>query len=235
MRLSLKISTRLVGVAVDLDFFFDPVCPWAWITSRWVTEVAEQTDYQIEWRFISLKIINEDRDYGTDFPTYYPTVHGLGFSLLRICAAARKSGGNQAVASLYTELGNRIHTGGLSKKIAADSGLDVALLRSSLISEAIAASGLDPKLAAAGEDESYDELIRTETETALTRTGKDVGTPILTFAPGTDTENSLFGPVIATIPRGAQAVELWDAVRTMAAVPGFAELKRSLRAAPSFE
>jgi hypothetical protein len=130
MRLSLKISTRLAGVAVDLDFFFDPVCPWAWITSRWVTEVAEQTDYQIEWRFISLKIINEDRDYGTDFPTYYPTVHGLGFSLLRICAAARKSGGNQAVASLYTELGNRIHTGGLSKKIAADPGLDLAPLRS---------------------------------------------------------------------------------------------------------
>lgn len=74
-------------MAVDLDFFFDPVCPWAWITSRWVTEVAEQTDYQIEWRFISLKIINEDRDYGTDFPTYYPTVHGLG---LACCGFARR-------------------------------------------------------------------------------------------------------------------------------------------------
>ncbi len=222
-------------MAHDLDFFFDPVCPWAWITSRWVTEVVNQTDYQVDWKFISLWVVNKDRDYEADFPPYYPSVHGLGFDLLKVCAATRATDGNAAVANLYTELGTRIHTNGLSASIAKNLEVDVTQLRRTLITESISSCGLNPDLADAADDDSYDKIVQSETELALSRTGKDVGTPILTFTPDTDTENSLFGPVMATIPRGAEAVRLWDAVRTMAAVPGFAELKRSLRSTPSFE
>lgn len=222
-------------MAADLDFFFDPVCPWAWITSRWVTEVVDQTDYQVDWKFISLRVVNKDRNYADNFPPYYPLVHGLGFDLLKVCAAVRASGGNSAVANLYTELGNRIHNSGLSASITKNPKIDIAELRRNLINESLAAGGLNPDLAEAADDDSYDQVVKSETELALSRAGEDVGTPILTFTPNTDNENSLFGPVIATIPRGAEAVQLWDAVRTMAAVPGFAELKRSLRVAPSFE
>jgi hypothetical protein len=104
-----------------------------------------------------------------------------------------------------------------------------------LVSEVVVAAGLDPSLAAAADDESWDALLREETDQSLGRTGRDVGTPILTFAPGTDREASLFGPVISSIPRGNAALELWDAVQILARTPGFAELKRSMRDPLSFD
>ena len=196
----------------DLEFFFDPICPFAWVTSRWVVEVAQQLDVSIEWKFIALAIVNEDTDY-SKFPPAYPSLHGLGRRLLRVAAAARAEGGNDAVAAFYTAAGERMHHDGVS----------------------VAAAGLDASLAIAADDESWDVLLREETELSLSRTGRDVGTPILTFAPGTDREASLFGPVISSIPRGAAALELWDAVQTLARTPGFAELKRSLRDPLSFD
>ncbi len=210
-------------MAHDLEFFFDPVCPFAWITSRWVREVQDQTGYSVRWRFISLAIVNEEKDY-SQFPPAYALVHGAGKRWLRVAAAIDDSAGNDGVAAYYTALGTRLHTSGLSREV-----LGGAPLPDDLLVGALTDVGLDPALAAAVDDESLDARLRSDTETALGRTGPDVGTPILTFAPGTDAENSLFGPVISRIPRGADAVALWDAVRTLAGTPGFAEFKRSLR------
>ena len=94
----------------DVDFFFDPICPWAWITSRWAVEVAGLRQLEVDWRFISLRIVNEHRDYETEFPAGYPEIHGLGLRLLRVAAAAREEGGNAAVGALYSEFGRIIHS-----------------------------------------------------------------------------------------------------------------------------
>lgn len=208
----------------DLEFFFDPVCPYAWITSRWVTEVTERRDYRVRWRFISLAVVNTDKDYAAEFPPAYPVLHGLGRDLLRVAAATRRELGEEPLAELYTAMGTRMHPGRLSFAIWRGEPVPEGL-----VDEILAEVGLPPELAVAATDESLDEVLRDESETALGRTGRDVGTPILTFDPGTDRENSLFGPVISRAPRGEDAVRLWDAVRTMAATPGFAEFKRELR------
>ena len=213
----------------DLEFFFDPICPFAWVTSRWVVEVQRHRDVAVEWRFISLAIINEETDYST-FPPAYPALHGLGRRLLRVAAAARAAEGNDAVAAFYTAAGERMHHDGVS--VAVFGGAEIP---ADLVAEVVSAAGLDPALAAAADDASWDAILREESELALSRTGRDVGTPIVTYSPGTAHEASLFGPVISSIPRGNEALELWDAVRTVAGTPGFAELKRSLRDPLSFD
>ncbi len=210
-------------MAHDLEFFFDPVCPFAWITSRWVTEVQAQTAYSVHWRFISLAVVNEHRDH-SELPPGYGQVHAAGKRWLRVAAAVDEALGNTAVAGLYTALGTRLHTAGVSQAVR-----NGAPMPDDLLAGALADAGLDPGFASAADDETHDAVLRADTEIALARTGPDVGTPILTFDPGTHRENSLFGPVISRIPRGADAVALWDAVRTLAATPGFAEFKRSLR------
>lgn len=208
----------------DLDFFFDPACPWAWITSRWVDEVASQRDYEVAWRFISLKTLNAEEGYEGD-RARFKAVHEAGLQVLRISARARAERGNDAVGAVYGAFGHAFHTRGESAGFLADArGTARALL---------SAADLPAEWAEALDDASYDELIDRETETALERTGRGVGTPILTFAPGADGEASFFGPVISSIPRGDEAVRLWDAVETLAR-SGVAEIKRSLRAAPDF-
>jgi mycothiol-dependent nitroreductase-like protein len=211
----------------DVEFFFDPICPWAWITSRFTVEVARQRDLAVEWKFICLRMVNETKDYDREFPAGYVNAHGGGRRMLRIAAAAREAGGNDAVGRLYTELGERLHTGGRSGEIReADYRV---------IDDAVAAAGLPASLVARGEDEELDIVLHEETELGLSRTGKDVGTPILTFAPGTDREASIFGPVIARIPRGEEALRIWDAAELLVRTPGFAELKRSARDRPAFD
>jgi hypothetical protein len=210
----------------DIEFFFDPICPWAWITSRFTVEVARQRELNVDWKFICLRIVNEDKDYDRDFPQGYVNAHGGGRRMLRIAAAARDHGGNDAVAGLYTELGERLHNGGRAREIReADY---------SVIADAVSAAGLPGDLLGAGDEEGYDVVLRDETELALSRTGKDVGTPVVTLAPGTDREASFFGPVIARIPRGEEALRIWDAFEVLARSPGFAELKRSARDRPNF-
>ena len=209
--------------SADLEFFFDPICPFAWVTSRWVTDVAAQRDLDVQWRFIALAIVNAETDY-SKFPPAYPSLHGLGRDMLRVAAAVRDAGGNDAVAAFYTAAGQRMHLEGVSASVFRGDPIP-----EDLISGIVADAGLGAWLAAAASDDSYDALLREETELALSRTGRDVGTPILTFTPGTETEASLFGPVISKAPTGAAALELWDAVATLARTPGFAELKRSLR------
>jgi 2-hydroxychromene-2-carboxylate isomerase len=208
----------------DIEFFFDPICPFAWVTSRWITDVAPQRDATVEWRFISLSMVNESRDYATDFPPAYPVLHGLGRTVLRVAAAAREEGGNDAVAALYEAAGQLLHVDGLN--VSLWKGEPVP---DDLIDRVLADAGLPSGLAGAADDPRHDEVLRSETELALSRTGDDVGTPILTFDPGLATESSLFGPVISKAPKGDDALELFDAVRTLARTHTFAELKRSLR------
>lgn len=211
----------------DLDFFFDPVCPWAWITSRWVTEVQSLRSYEVSWKFISLKFLNEDKMDYSSMPTGYAEVHMAGTKGLRVAACARAKAGNEAVAKVYTALGTSLHNRSERELFVANAESHIASL--------LAQEGLPVEWASAVDDTTFDRLIRDETELALERTGKDVGTPILTFQPQGVKEASFFGPVISSIPRGDDAVKLWDAVETLATTSGMAELKRSLRAKPSFE
>ncbi|MEO7371294.1 MAG: DsbA family protein [Ilumatobacteraceae bacterium] len=210
----------------DLEFFFDPVCPWAWITSRWVEEVKQLRTYEVTWRFICLKIINEDlvADWYTP---QYKAGHMAGLYTLRVADAVRLELGNEAVGQLYTGLGEMIHHDGRRQEI---SKRPVAAIQGVLKSV-----GLPPGAAEAALDESHDAYIRSETELAFERTGEDVGTPIITFHPGQPNEASFFGPVIASIPRGPAALKLWDAIEIVATTSGMAELKRSNRSKPVFD
>lgn len=213
-------------MAADLDFFFDPVCPWAWITSRWVVNVSEQRDYEVHWRFISLWILNEDnsRDWYTP---QYRAGHYLGQQGLRIADAIRLGEDDPtAVGRWYTTMGEALHVGAEGDEARRDSRSWYGGLLSS--------AGFDAGYLDAADDESHDGYLRADTELALNRTGKDVGTPILTFHPGTGSEASFFGPVISKAPRGAAALELWDAVEKLATMSGMAEIKRSNRVAPDF-
>ena len=211
----------------DLDFFFDPVCPWAWITSRWVAEVQQLRQYDVQWKFISLKFLNEDKMDYSKMPDGYKDVHAAGTNGLRVAARARAEQGNEACGAVYTALGTSLHNNQERAKFVADPVAHMASL--------LTAADLPAEWAESALDDSFDALIRTETELALERTGKDVGTPILTFHPGGTKEASFFGPVISVIPRGEEATKLWDAIETIATSSGMAELKRSLRARPSFD
>ena len=211
----------------DLDFFFDPVCPWAWITSRWVAEVQELRDYKVSWMFISLKILNQDKMDYASMPAGYKDVHAAGTSCLRVAAKARSAAGNDAVAKVYTAFGTSLHNKQERELFVADIEGHIAKL--------LAEAGLPGEWALSANDESFDRLIADETALALERAGKDVGTPIITFNPGGLKEASFFGPVISTIPRGENATKLWDAIETIVTSSDMAELKRSLRARPNFD
>jgi len=210
----------------DLEFFFDPVCPWAWITSRWVTEVQQLRDYDVTWRFICLAMINENK---TDdwYTPEYRAGHVAGLHCLRVADQVRIVHGNEQVAAIYTAMGEAIHLGRRRPEIIADP---VAVFE-----ELLKSCDLSPDLATAALDESHDAYIRAETDLAFQRAGKDLGTPIITFRPGQSSEASFFGPVIASIPRGDAALQLWDAIEIVAATSCMAELKRSNRGKPVFD
>lgn len=204
----------------DLDFFFDPVCPWAWATSRWVTEVSSARNYAVSWKFISLSMINTDRGYSTN-DDHHKLTHNFGLASLRVASAARADAGNDGVSKFYSAFGALFHN---QKK---REGLDTD--KHKLLTEILRSASLPTTWADSFEDETHTPIIRYETDMALSRVGKDVGTPILTFKPGSSNEGSFFGPVISKIPRGDSALKLWDAIETIATTSGFAELKRSLR------
>lgn len=203
----------------DLDFFFDPVCPFAWITSRWVVEVQRLRNYPVAWKFISLRMVNEDRGYDEGSEPYKAS-HEVGLMGLRIASAARAAAGNDAVSSVYTAIGEAAHVQGRRDEAMADPR--------AFFSKVLAEASLPAEWAKAADDTFHDEVIRFETFQALERTGKGVGTPILTFNPRAEKPSSLFGPVISRAPKGEEAVRLWDATVTLAE-SGVAEIKRSLR------
>ena len=212
----------------DREFFFDPICPWAWITSRWVTEVQYLRNYDVTWRFICLKIVNEPRIGVDDWYTPdYQAGHMAGKQTLRVADQIRVEYGNDEVATFYTAFGEAYHGKKLRPELVADP---IGVLKGVLKS-----ASLPPGLADHALDESHDAYLRDDTDVALARAGKDLGTPILTFRPGQPDENSFFGPVIERIPRGETALKLWDSIEFLAATCGMAELKRSLRGRPQFD
>jgi hypothetical protein len=207
----------------DVRFWFDPTCPFAWLTSRWVRTVQEQRSYDVEWRFISLRLVNRDVDYAAHFPPEYEDGHTFGLHLLRLCARVRDEHGPGAVGRLYEALGRRIFD------VADGPARDPAGARA-VAAEALAELDLPDPLLAALDDAGRDAAIQAEGDEALALTGKDVGTPILHIAPPEGA--AFFGPVISRLPSPEQAGELWDHVVGLATFPGFAELKRSLRERP---
>ena len=210
--------------SADLNFYFDPVCPFAWMTSRWVRMVAAQRDYRVDWRFISLRILNANVDYATHFPEHYEDEHTAGLRLLRVFARVRSDHGRAAIEPLYSRIGARLFDTPRDGLSAADLGTP------RLLEPLLRDAGLPVELAAGLDDAAIDDEVRTETEEALILTGRDVGTPILHFQPPGGT--AFFGPVISRLPRPADAGPLWDHVIALAAFPGFAEIKRSLRERP---
>jgi hypothetical protein len=211
--------------ASDLHFYFDPVCPFAWITSKWVRMVAEQREYTVDWRFISLRMLNADVDYASHFPDYYEAGHTAGLRLLRVAARVRAEHGRAAVGSMYEAIGARLFDTPRDERLSAsDQGAREVL------QPLLRDGGLPENLADALDDESFDAVIRAETEEALGLTGRDVGTPILHFRPPDGT--AFFGPVISRLPSPDDAGRLWDHVIGLAEFGGFAEIKRTLRERP---
>jgi 2-hydroxychromene-2-carboxylate isomerase len=214
--------------SADIHFHFDPVCPFAWLTSRWVRSVARQRDYEVDWRFISLRLINEHIDYDAHFPPEYEHEHTAGLRMLRVCAAARERHGREVLGDLYTALGASVFD--------VDPPTDQDAYRAGMgapetVEPLLAALGLDADLLDALDDASWDDVIRAETDEALDRTGRDVGTPIIAYDPPDGP--AFFGPVISRVPDDEDALRLWDAVLELTSFPGFAELKRSLRERPA--
>ena len=210
----------------DLHFYFDPVCPFAWLTSKWVREVAAQRDYSVDWRFISLRILNAHIDYAAHFPPNYEEGHTAGLRLLRVAARVRAEHGREAVGPLYKAIGTRIFDTSRDTDPLSASGQ----ASPSMLEPVLRNAGLSTDLVDALDDQTLDDEIRAETEEALALTGRDVGTPILHFQPPSGT--AFFGPVISRLPSPDDAVELWDHVVALASFPGFAEIKRSLRERP---
>jgi hypothetical protein len=215
-------------LVADVEFFFDPVCPFCWQTSQWVRQVSRLRDLDVRWRFISLRFLNEPLGYD-DKPANYPQAHAQGTRLLRVAAAVRQDHGDAAVGRLYAAMGRTIW----ESDPPGDGSFDAILARQAEgvdIPAILASVGLPVELAGHADSEAFDPLIRAETAEALERAGDDVGTPIISLSPPDGP--AFFGPVISELPSDEEAVELWDAMVTLSRWPGFAELKRSLRTMP---
>jgi 2-hydroxychromene-2-carboxylate isomerase len=207
----------------DAEFFFDPICPWAWITSRWMAEVVATRGINVHWNFISLKVINEGRTFEGEYAKVVQRSHPRGLRLLRVAAAIRDASGPQAMHGIYTSFGTTIHVDQMADTLDDAAGI-IACLKE---------AGHDKRLAEQADNDAWDTQIRASSALALSRTGKDVGTPIITYAPPDGP--ALFGPVISAAPKGEAAGELWDHVQYIARNPDFAELKRALRSRPRFD
>ncbi len=205
-----------------IDFFFDPVCPWAWITSRWAVNLTDLIDLSINWKYVSLKLLNEvrtDEDYTDD----YKRIHKLGLELHRIIEAYSQKEGPEMRGTLYSVFGFKIHN--MSQR--------TELFSIDNIKSLLKDNKLDPNFAEFANDTTLDETIIKETNLAIQRAGQNLGTPIISFNPPNG--YSFFGPVISNIPKGQDAVNLFNAVYTIATITGFSELKREIREERNFD
>ena len=210
--------------AYDIEFFWDPICPFSWITSRWIAKVAAQREFNVDWRFISLRLVNKDKDYATEFPPGYDEGHTAGLRVLRVAAAIREDLGRDALGPFVSAFGHSFWDepkgSDIRGRIATVDHVEMVLERAVLPSH----------FASEVDNTDWDAMLDAESELALSRTGRDVGTPIITFQPPDGV--SFFGPVISRVPSDEDALRLWDAVTTLATFPSFAEMKRSLRERP---
>ncbi|KUL24186.1 mycothiol-dependent nitroreductase Rv2466c family protein [Actinoplanes awajinensis] len=202
-----------------VDMWFDPLCPWAWITSRWLLEVEKVRPLDIRFNVMSLSVLNECRD----LPEQYRDLMDKGWGPVRVCIAAAEAAGPEVLRDLYTALGTRIH-------------LQKYELDEKLFTEALTEAGLDPALAAAATSDTRDEALRTSHNAGMKPVGTDVGTPVI-HAPGPDPDSKIafFGPVVTPAPKGEAAGKLWDGVLLVAGTPGFYEIKRSRELGPIFD
>ncbi|MHC5902682.1 mycothiol-dependent nitroreductase Rv2466c family protein [Streptomyces sp. S6] len=206
-----------------VDFWFDPLCPWAWMTSRWVLEVQKQRDLDIRWHPFSLAVLNEDKL--DQLPEEYRELLATkAWKPIRVVAAAWQKHGDEVVGPLYTALGTRFHNNGEGPTVEA-------------IAAALAEVGLPADLIdyADQEDFEFDAELRASHKEGIDKVGQDVGTPIIAVPGPEGKEVAFFGPVVTPAPKGEAALRLWDGTIAVASVPGFYEIKRTRTQGPVFE
>ena len=189
----------------NADFWFDPLCPFAWITSRWILEVEKVRDIEVTWHVMSLGYLNQDKDIPDEYREFLKTA----WQPVRVVMAAEQKYGKEVLLPLYTAMGTRIHIGKQEKDRA-------------MIEAALSDAGLDIGLADAMDDSSYDEAIIASHHLGMDQVGNEVGTPTIAFE-----GRAFFGPVISKAPTGEDAGRMWDAFVTLSAFDHFYELKRS--------
>jgi 2-hydroxychromene-2-carboxylate isomerase len=190
----------------NVDFWFDPACPFAWITSRTVLEAEQVRDIEVTWRIMSLAYLNEDKDITDEYRERLKDA----WQPVRVCMAVEQEYGQEKLAELYTALGTRKHTEGREK------------LDRVLIEEALEAVGVPTALADAMDDDSFDDAIRKSHHAGMDQVGHEVGTPTIAIE-----GQAFFGPVLTRIARGEDAGRIWDGAVALSSFPYFAELKRT--------
>ncbi|MEU6702966.1 DsbA family oxidoreductase [Streptomyces wuyuanensis] len=201
------------------DFWFDPLCPWAWMTSRWMLEVEKVRPVDVRWHVMSLAVLNEDRL--DELPEQYREAMKNAWGPVRVVIAAQQKYGDEVVGPLYTALGTRIHNEGRG-------------ITPEVVLEALDAVGLPAELADYAESDTYDAELRASHHEGISKVGQDVGTPVIAV-PGADGEQiAFFGPVVTPAPKGEEAARLWDGTLMVASIPGFYEIKRTRTKGPDF-
>jgi len=200
------------------DFWFDPLCPWAWITSRWMLEVEQVRDVQTNWHVMSLAILNQGR---ADLSDEYKERMARALGPVRICMAAERAKGPEILLPLYTALGTRLHVQRRGREEAEAEAI---------VAEALEEVGLPTSLAEAATSSEYDEALAASHHAGMQPVGTDVGTPVIHF-----NGKAIFGPVVTPAPKGEAAGRLWDGVLLCTGTEGFFELKRTRDRRPSFD
>jgi hypothetical protein len=203
-----------------VDFWFDPACPWAWMTSRWIIEAAKLRPINVRWNVMSLFVLNEPKM--DELPEFYQNMLPKTVPAVRVATAVAQQYDNETLGRFYTALGNRIHLGG-------EKDAEV------YIPAALEAVGLPAELVDAGKTEEWDEALKASHHRGIGLVGTDVGTPVVAVENDEGVQVGLFGPVVTPAPMGEAAAKLWDGVYAVATTPGFYELKRSRTDGPNFD